>query len=155
MASMSAIHIRLLEIFILHWVYRNLNKHIFSRNYAKTTIFCKTDHFPQIIAKINRLLEKTYINIHAKFQNDRCNLFWVIACQKIDNLRTHTHACTHAHTHTHAHTNAHTHAYTHTHTHTHARTHTRTHTRARTSIHFRETTFFSLQIIYEYRKWRN
>ena len=95
--SMSTIYIWLLEIFILYWVHRNSNKHVFSRNYAKTTIFSKTDNFRQITAKINRLLGKKYTNIHAKFQNDRCNLFRVITWQKIDNLHTHTRTHTHTH----------------------------------------------------------
>ena len=63
-------------------------------------MFSKTDNFRQIIAKINRVLEKTYKNIDAKFQSDQCNLFRVIARQKIDNLRTDRQAHTQTHMHT-------------------------------------------------------
>ena len=60
------------------------------------TIFHKNENFRRINDKINRDLEKTYTNNHAKFQSDRCKLFQVIAKTKIDNLHTHTH--THIHT---------------------------------------------------------
>ena len=37
----------------------------------KRQILPKIENFRQIIAKINKVLEKTCANIHAKFQNDR------------------------------------------------------------------------------------
>ena len=55
-----------------HWV----KKLIFERDQ------CKSHNFRQIIAKINRLLKKTYLNIHVKFQSDWCKLFRVIVRQR-------------------------------------------------------------------------
>ena len=85
---MSAIHWKLFGVFTLHRAFRNSNKHLFCPNHAKKTIFSNTYNFWQIIAKINRALKKTYTNIHAKFQSDPCNLYWVITWKKIDNLHT-------------------------------------------------------------------
>ena len=62
-----------------------------SRLYSIKDWESKIDHFRHITSKINRVFEKTYTNIHAKFQSDRWNLFRVIVRQKKDTrIGTHT-----------------------------------------------------------------
>ena len=98
--TISAIYIWLLEIFILHWVYRNSNKHVFCRNYAKATYFLKPTIFGRSSPKSICFLRE-HIQIYMQnFKTISATSFELSRDEKLTTYE-HTHSQTDTHTYIH------------------------------------------------------